>query len=83
MDNRKWVDEPDLQDYMYETNYMRTFLFKQHGFFAETCAIKESLLVFSNHESESKFFADKWHKYDVKAVESSVNRDAPKPKPNK
>ena len=28
IDNRKWVDETNLVDYMYETNYLRTFMFK-------------------------------------------------------
>ena len=36
LDNSKWVDTPELPDFIFETNYLRTFLFKQHGFFAET-----------------------------------------------
>ena len=35
MDNRKWIVS-DFDEYIFETKYMRTVLFKQHGFFVET-----------------------------------------------
>ena len=83
VDNRKWLSTPDLQEYMFETKYLRTVLFKQHGFFAETCHRKENLPVFQN-EPERVFFAEKWHRYSEKAEKNYHKcHDAPLPKPNR
>ena len=36
MDNRKWLTNTEFDEYIFETKYMRTVLYKQHGFFVET-----------------------------------------------
>ena len=69
---------------MVETEFMRTVLYKQHGFFAETSHIKEQLPIFQE-EFEMDLFVDtwsnRWHK--LKMNENPEAHEAPRPRPNR
>ena len=69
---------------MAETEYMRTIMYKQHGFFAETSQIKDQLPMFQDEFEIDLFedtWQDRWHK--LKLNEDPEVHEAPRPKPNR